>query len=80
MSFAVVAVALLLMGCVGDDGQNAGAQPAALNGPTSSVDFTDVVQQVLAIDANAEPVDINNLMIDNQFAGGESLPVATFLP
>jgi hypothetical protein len=45
---------------------------------TDSPDFRAFVQLILAMDANSEPVPVNNLLFDNQFDDGAPLAVAEF--
>ena len=47
---------------------------------TTTPDFDTFVQQVLALDANSEPVAVNNLDFQNQFAAGDPVAVDTLLP
>jgi hypothetical protein len=61
---ACLLCALLLVGCETDD----------------ETTFQDLVREVLAQDANDEPVEINNRTFTNQAATGNPLPVEAFLP
>lgn len=47
---------------------------------TAALDLIDLVQQVLAADANDAPTDVNALTIQNQFDPGDPMPVDAFLP
>lgn len=73
---AGVAVALLLAGCLSSDNNDA---PAAVT-ETTTTDLINLVQQLLATDANAAPTDVNTLTIENQFYAGDLLPISAFLP
>jgi hypothetical protein len=56
---------LLLVGCQTEDDETA---------------FQDFVREVLAQDANDEPVEINNRTFTAQTAAGDPVPVEAFLP
>ncbi len=47
---------------------------------TTTPDFVNFVQQLLAIDANTEPVPINTLSFENQLATGDAESIDSFLP
>jgi hypothetical protein len=61
---ACLLCALLLVGCETDD----------------ETTFQDLVREVLAQDANDEPIEINNRTFTNQLAAGSPSPVEAFLP
>lgn len=73
---AGVAVALLLAGCFGSDNNDA---PTVVT-ETTTTDLIDLVQELLATDANAVPTDVNTLTIENQFDAGDPMPISAFLP
>ena len=47
---------------------------------TTTQDLVNFVQQLLAIDANTEPVPINNLNFGDLPAAGDAVPIDSFLP
>ena len=76
MIVAGVAVALLLAGCSSSDNNDT---PTIVT-ETTTTDLIGLVQQLLAVDANAVPTSVNTLTIENQFDAGEPMPISTFLP
>lgn len=74
---AGVAVALLLAGCFGSDDND---DTPTIVTETTTTDLIDLVQQLLAVDANAAPTNVNTLTIENQFDAGDPMPIDAFLP
>ena len=84
---ASAVVALMLVGCGGDDGtptipvEPPAVPPAPTSPPTPTTDFQSFVRQVLASTAeNTDPVPISGLVFSNQFAAGDPQPITFFRP
>ena len=62
-----------------DNGRTSNAASVTIT-VTTTPDFINFVQQLLAADANSEPAPVNNLAFQNQLDAGDPMPVASFLP
>lgn len=75
---ASAVIAVLLVGCDGDNGEENG--PVMPPAPATT-DFQSFVQQLLASTAeNTDPVPVDATLFTDQFVGGDPQPITFFRP
>ena len=63
-----------------NDGDTSNAATVTITVTAAGLDFVELAQQVFAAGANDAPIEVNALVIQNQFDPGDPLPIDAFLP